>query len=262
MTTYPVAAVRVGVAGLIASAVYHALVRSPFRNTLSRRNFAHEEVTLAEGPAVVAGLFAAGPLDAALGAATGAAGLLDDLAAGQSAANKGLKGHLAALARGQITTGAVKVAAIGAAALATTAITDSSAGRGCADTFAGAVLVAGSANLLNLFDLRPGRALKVALAGAAPLLLVADDAAAAILGAATATAPADLAGRSMLGDTGANALGAVLGLAWARRLPLTGRVVGAAAVAALIVASERISFTEVIAHHPVLNAVDRWGRPA
>ncbi|WP_291523598.1 hypothetical protein [Branchiibius sp. NY16-3462-2] len=217
-------------------------------------------MTLAEGPAVVAGLVVAGPLPAALGVATGAAGLLDDLAAGEGSVAKGLRGHLRALGRGEVTTGVVKIAAIGTAALASTAVADRGR-RGIVDTLIGGALVAGSANLLNLFDLRPGRALKVAVAGATPLLLVADESAAAILGVAAAAAPADLAGRSMLGDTGANALGAVLGLAWARGLPLAGRVVGATVVAGLILASERVSFTEVIATNPALNAIDRWGRP-
>lgn len=259
MTGYAAAAVRAGAAGLITTAAYQALIRSPYRNLLSRKNFADRQVTLAEGPAVVAGLLVAGRLPGALALGTGAVGLLDDLAAGEAAAKKGLRGHLVALRRGQLTTGVVKIVAIGAAALASTAVADRGR-RGAADTVLGAVLVAGTANLLNLFDLRPGRALKVAVAGAAPLLLVADDGAAAILGVATAGAPADLAGRSMLGDTGANALGAVLGLAWARRLPLAGRAFGAIAVAGLILASERISFTQVIASNPVLDAVDRWGR--
>lgn len=260
MTSYPAAAIRAVGAGLISTAAYRGLLRTQCREPLSRRNFAGRDVTLAEGPAVVAGLVTAGALPAALAAATGAAGLLDDLATGQKAASKGLRGHLTALRHGQLTTGVVKIVGIGAAAVAATAITDRGR-RGAVDTAAGAVLVAGCANLLNLFDLRPGRALKVALAAAAPLLLVADDSAAAIVGATAAAAPADLAGRSMLGDTGANALGAVLGLAWARRLPLAGRAVAAAAVVGLILASERISFTAVIANNPVLDAVDRWGRP-
>lgn len=260
MTGYPAAAVRSVGAGLISAAVYHGLLRTSYRKPLSRSNFAGEDVTLAEGPAVVAGLLVAGPLPASLGAVTGVVGLMDDLAAGEGAVNKGLRGHLRALARGEITTGVVKIVAIGAAALASTAVADHGR-RSAVDTMVGAVLVAGSANLLNLFDLRPGRALKVAGAGAAPLLLVADESAAAVVGVAVAAAPNDLAGRSMLGDTGANALGAVLGLAWARRLSLTGRLLGAGAVAGLILASERVSFTEVIAHNPVLNAIDHWGRP-
>lgn len=260
MTSYPAAAVRTVGAGLITSAAYHGLLRTQLRNRLSRKNFAGQDVTLAEGPAVVAGLVAAGALPAALAVTSGVAGLLDDLAAGQGAASKGLRGHLTALRHGQLTTGVVKILAIGGAALAATAIADRGR-RGIVGTAAGAVLVAGSANLLNLFDLRPGRALKVAAVGAAPLLLVADDGAAAILGVAAAAAPTDLAGRSMLGDTGANALGAVLGLAWAQRLPRGGRTLAAAAVAGLVLASERISFTAVIANNPVLDAVDRWGRP-
>lgn len=260
MTGYAAAAVRAGAVGLITTAAYQAQIRSPYRNRLSRKNFADQDVTLAEGPAVVIGLLAAGPTPAALALAAGAAGLLDDLAVGEAAASKGLRGHLTALSRGQVTTGTIKIVAIGAAALASSAVADRGR-RHAVDTVLGGVLIAGTANLLNLFDLRPGRALKVAVAAAAPLLLVGDDCAAAIVGVAAAAAPADLAGRSMLGDTGANALGAVLGLAWARQLPWGGRLLGAVAVAGLIVASERISFTQVIAGNPALDAIDRWGRP-
>ncbi len=81
-----------------------------------------------------------------------------------------------------------------------------------------------------------------------------------VLGAAAGVLPADLAGRSMLGDCGANALGAGLGRALTRlpRLPRIGLLAG---LVALNLASERVSFTAVIADRPWLDALDRWGRP-
>ena len=63
----------------------------------------------------------------------------------------------------------------------------------------------------------------------------------------------------MLGDCGANALGAGLAVS-AARLPLPVRLVVLAGVVGLNLASERVSFTAVIANNPVLNAVDQWGR--
>lgn len=64
----------------------------------------------------------------------------------------------------------------------------------------------------------------------------------------------------MLGDTGANAAGAVLGVAALERLGWRGRLATLLAVTALTLASERVSFTKVIAATPVLRELDEWGR--
>ena len=134
-------------------------------------------------------------------------------------------------------------------------------------------LIAGGANLLNLFDLRPGRATKVALLSAALIAaggaaaggrdqerLAALAAVAAPAGAALALLPEDLGERAMLGDAGANALGALLGAAAARSLPRPARIGALGVVAALTVASEQVSFTRVIAATPPLHWLDMLGR--
>jgi len=64
----------------------------------------------------------------------------------------------------------------------------------------------------------------------------------------------------MLGDAGANALGALLGLAAARSLPRSARIGLLAGIAALTVASERVSFTRVIEATPPLRWLDLLGR--
>ena len=123
--------------------------------------------------------------------------------------------------------------------------------------------VAGTANLVNLLDLRPGRALKGVLALCAPYALadrMGAPVAAAALGAAGALLPLDLGERIMIGDCGANAIGALAGVgvcagrSRAHRLAWLGVVVG------LTAASERVSFTAVIERTPLLRAVDRLGR--
>jgi hypothetical protein len=124
-------------------------------------------------------------------------------------------------------------------------------------------LIAGGANLLNLFDLRPGRAIKVTLASGALLAVGgprARGAVAAPLGAAAALLPEDLGERAMLGDAGANALGALLGSAAAVSLPRPARALTLAAVVGLTAASEKVSFTKVIARTPALNWLDMLGR--
>jgi UDP-N-acetylmuramyl pentapeptide phosphotransferase/UDP-N-acetylglucosamine-1-phosphate transferase len=250
--------------------------------TWSRTNHRGDTLTLLEGPAVAAGAVAAalaasgtpGRERAAMllaGVGAGALGCYDDLAG--SGSSRGFRGHLAALRRGEVTTGAVKLAGIGATGVAASVILgpagSSRSGRsqpggavaGAADIVINAGLIAGGANLLNLFDLRPGRAIKVAL-GAGALLGASRrgrTAAAAPLGAAAALLPEDLGERAMLGDGGANALGAMLGTA-ATTLPRPARVATLAAVVGLTAASEVVSFTKVIQRTPALNWLDMLGR--
>ena len=226
----PAAALAAGTtAACTARAAYAALSRRPpgGETRWTRTNHRGEPDTLLEGPArAVASVVgsAVGPglaprARAALAAAgTGAAafGGYDDLAG--SGSRRGFRGHLGALVHGEVTTGAVKLGGIGATGLASAMLL----GGGPADVAVNAGLVAGGANLLNLFDLRPGRALKVALASGTllaagarggPSRAGALPAVAAPLGAAAALLPEDLGERAMLGDAGANALGALLGVA-------------------------------------------------
>jgi hypothetical protein len=248
-----------------------------------RTNHAGRTVTLLEGPAWVSGA-AAGAL--AGGLATGPAGAvapvvatvsagglgaLDDLAG--DSRSKGLKGHLGALARGEVTTGAVKILGLGLTGLVSAALVDRSTrraagagtcGRGSAtvDTLVGGAVIAGAANLLNLLDVRPGRALKVAVLAGTLLATDArsEAAAGAAVGAAAALLGPDLAGESMLGDTGANSAGALLGTALVQRSGRGGRLVALAVLAGLTLASERVSFTKVIESTPGLRELDALGR--
>lgn len=243
----------------------------------------------------------------------GLAGYIDDVDQGAHDGGKvakGLKGHLGALAHGQVTTGVIKIAGIGASALAASALVGSKAtsvsGK-AADLALNTVLIAGTANLANLLDLRPGRALKATVLVAAPLSYFscaaaktpawetsvtsatasAMSAASGAVASETPAAPASASGASaqrllasglnaaaitalvedlqettMLGDTGANAAGALLGTSlaandsWKLRLGATLGVVG------LILASEKVSFSKVIAANPALNWLDQlWRRP-
>ncbi len=226
------------------------------------------------GGAGSAGSLAAAALLAALVA--GAAGRYDDLAGerpGERTA-KGLRGHAAALRRGQVTGGVVKAAAVGSAAavagwLLADADADSAATRPAGallDIAVRAGVVAGTANLVNLLDLRPGRALKAVLVAGAPLVLGRGSGGGLVAGpagVALALLPGDLAERRMLGDAGANALGAVLGVGWAAgggRASPGRRIVGLVVLAAVTAASEVVSFSRVIDATPVLRGLDRIGR--
>jgi hypothetical protein len=224
---------------------------------------------LLEGPALAAGAVTGllvAPVGARLRAAgtlavAGAAafGVLDDLA--ERGSSKGLRGHLGALARGEVTTGGVKVAGIGATGLAASLLALGPRAR-ARDVLPAAALVAGCANLANLFDLRPGRALKIALLPAPAALgpTPAGALVAAVAGPAVALLPEDLGERAMLGDGGANAAGALLGLAIVAAAPPRVRLGALAAVVALTLASEKVSFTRVIEATPVLRELDMAGR--
>lgn len=239
-----------------------------------RTNHRGEPVALLEGPAVAAGLVAGslatgGRVGAAGALATAGAaafGLVDDLSEDTSRARKGLRGHLGALAHGELTTGGLKVLGIGAVSLVSAAVLGGRrVGAGAlgraADVAVSGALVAGTANLLNLLDLRPGRAAKAAVLGDAVALAGAGaPLAAAGLGAAAAALPGDLAERDMLGDAGANALGALLGVAAVAGAPRPVRVLLLGGVVGLTLASERVSFSAVIARTPVLRELDAWGR--
>jgi CTP synthase len=176
----------------------------------------------------------------------GLLGFVDDVVgAGQSG---GFRGHLAAMARGELTSGGLKL--VGGAALAVVvmaAVQPGSVGRILAD----GALVALAANLGNLFDRAPGRCTKVAVV-AFMALLVAVGAEPALLGVAVVVGAGlglvvpDLRERVMLGDAGANVLGAALGIGVVLGTGPAARNVVLAVVLALNLASEVVSYSRVI----------------
>jgi UDP-N-acetylmuramyl pentapeptide phosphotransferase/UDP-N-acetylglucosamine-1-phosphate transferase len=272
-----------GMGALVARCALAWIRRDPHAGDLNRTNFHGRTVTLAGGPALAAGATfgaALGAPSAAVaaavvtaGAASGAVGRYDDVVGNrpEQKAAKGFAGHLAALREGRVTSGVVKVAGLGAAGLAAAALLTADRGvrarrrggaaRGAVDVLLGAGVIAGTANLLNLLDLRPGRALKAGALIGAPLAAGRGGAVAAgTLGAAAALLPADLGEDIMLGDAGANALGALLGVALAAKTGTAGRAVALGVLAGLTAASEKVSFTTVIQDTPWLRTLDELGR--
>lgn len=272
---------RVVLAGLASAAATWGARRAadalvaPGTPRWTRTNHRGAPLSLLEGPSVAAGLVAGAVLSASdrriaaacAVAAGGAAafGLVDDLTEDTARSRKGLRGHLGALAHGELTTGGLKVLGIGATSLVAAALLPSRRAVGpvgrLLDVGVSGALVAASANLVNLLDLRPGRALKAAGLAALPLLAGPGGAVAgATLGAAGAALPRDLGETDMLGDGGANALGALLGVGAVLARGRRGRLALLAGAVALTLASERVSFTAVIARTPVLREIDAWGR--
>ena len=185
-------------------------------------------------------------------------GLLDDLY-GHLGKARGLRGHLRALLHGRVTSGAVKaIGGLVAASAAACLLHHDGTLLAPLD----ALVIALTANLLNLLDLRPGRSLKGFFLLAVPLLLW-QPFLLPVLGPALAAglvlAPADLAGRVMLGDVGANTLGGLAGLALVLALPPAGRLAVLILLTAIHLYCERASLSDLIARLRLLRWFDELG---
>lgn len=191
----------------------------------------------------------------------GLLGLLDDLTGDTS--TTGYRGHLRALMRGEVTTGVLKI--LGGGVVAVIAVAMAVEGEPLVVLLLDAVVVALTANLANLFDRRPGRVLKVTVVAGALLTLLCGWNP-ALAGTALATGAAaglllpDLREELMVGDTGANPLGAALGVGLVVVAPTLLVFAWFVVVLGLNLASERVSFTDVIDRTPALRRVDQLGR--
>jgi len=200
-----------------------------------------------------------------------ALGLVDDTlgermhgsSGGERAAPRGWRGHGSAVLRGELSTGALKAAGSLGLALLAVSWLGLSDGRWL---LAAAVLVLAT-NAFNLLDLRPGRSTKafvllglgVGIGSGSPRQLWT-------LGLFVAPALVaglyDLRERAMLGDTGANLLGALAGLWLVLALSGTGQLIALILLAALTVYGELRSISGFVERTPGLRHLDSWGRPA
>lgn len=268
------------VAGLATGVALRVLLRPMFASPLlARQNYRGRMVATAAGVVlpVAAVLVEAGravvatlggghpltelralPLLAAL--AFGLLGLADDLVGSGHA--RGFRGHLTELAHGRLTTGGLKL--LGGAAIAAV-IAGSRDPNSIGRLLADAALIALAANLANQLDRRPGRVTKVAVVAFVVLALAATnedtvEGVAVIIGATAALFIDDLRERLMLGDVGANVVGACLGTSVVLAFSFPVRLGVLAVVAVLNLVGELSSFTRLIDAVPPLRAVDRAGR--
>ena len=168
------------------------------------------------------------------------------------------------MAKGRLSTGGLKLLVGGL--LAVVVVGFANVGS-LLDLVLGSVVVALAANVGNLLDRAPGRVSKVGVVVAVVLLVAtpagersAIIATMIVLGAAAGILLPDLREELMLGDAGSNVIGAVAGLAMVLTAGRVVEVVAVVVLAALNVASERISFSKVIASVRPLHALDMLGR--
>lgn len=198
-------------------------------------------------------------LVAALG--FGLLGIVDDLAGDNG--DKGFTGHLRALASGRLTTGAIKL--VGGGLLGLTVAGPSANGLG--ELLLGGAVVALAANTANLFDRAPGRVTKVAVVAFVALVLLTPSDLQPLLvmvggfvGAVLGLFPFDLREQLMLGDAGANPLGAVLGVGVILTTGPTTQLLVLLTLIVINILGERMSFSAAIERFAPLRALDQLGR--
>jgi UDP-N-acetylmuramyl pentapeptide phosphotransferase/UDP-N-acetylglucosamine-1-phosphate transferase len=197
-----------------------------------------------------------------------ALGLIDDafggaVAGAERPAPRGLRGHGAALLRGELSTGALK--AFGSVGLALLAMSSLGLSNGRWLLAAGVLVLA--TNVFNLLDLRPGRSAKsFVVLGAA--LAIGSGRTRPLWSLGLFAGPALVAGLydlrewAMLGDTGANLLGALAGLWLVLTLSGTGQLVALGVLAVITIYGELRSISGLIERTPGLRELDSWGRPS
>jgi len=267
-------------AGLVATALLLAMTETVLTQpALARENYRSHVLPTAVGLVLVVAVIAvdggrtllgilglgdaaAAPARVVILAAVmgfGLLGLVDDLLG--DAHDRGLRGHVTPLFEGRVTTGFLKLG--GGIALALVLAGTINGDRPARVLIDGAV-IALAANLGNLLDRAPGRTIKWGLVGYVPIALVAGTGAtgvalAVVVGSAASLLRGDLMERFMLGDTGANALGAALGCAAVLVTTAPTRDAVAAALLGLTLLSEVVSFSRIIRVVPPLRLFDELG---
>jgi UDP-GlcNAc:undecaprenyl-phosphate GlcNAc-1-phosphate transferase len=190
-------------------------------------------------------------------------GLIDDMLGRGSAGDtvRGWRGHARAVLSGRLSTGAIK--AVGAFGLA--AFAASGLGREALGYIADLALLLLATNLFNLLDLRPGRVEKAYVLLVAGLCLGAwtvypIELLGLFIGPVLIGANLTLRERAMLGDTGANLVGALAGISLLITLGEDARLVALAVIVVLTVYGEFRSISSAIDRLPPLRAIDRVGR--
>jgi len=189
----------------------------------------------------------------------GLVGIIDDIIGEKEI--KGFKGHMRALLKGKLTTGGVKaIVGFFISILISLLISGS-----YLELILNTLVIALFTNLINLFDLRPGRASKVFIFLAIVLIITGSDKAYgyiifSALGIIAIYIPYDLKSLAMMGDVGSNALGITLGLFCIFTHTITLKLIYFILLLFLHIISENYSFSKIISKNRFLNYLDSIGR--
>lgn len=191
-------------------------------------------------------------------AAMTCAGTVDDFLCDGSV--KGFKGHIGHLLRGRLTTGGFKALIAGAVSLGIFTVIF----PGPLEGLLNCLLFMLFTNFFNLLDLRPGRAIKfffftwvisfciVSFNGYLNILCP-------LAGGIVAYLPYEMKRKSMMGDAGANGIGAGVGLYYCFGLNSLPKAAIVTVLILLHIISERHSFTEFIYNNRILRVIDNFG---
>ncbi len=241
-----------GVLALAAAVL--ALIPLALLAKLASSDIFHPEAT----PVIVyaLGVIALGLIDDTLGR--------DGAPGERRAPPRGWRGHARATLRGELSTGTLK--ATGSLGLALLAMGYPGLGLSNGRWLLATGVLVLATNVFNLLDLRPGRSSKAFVLLGAGLLLGSSElrplwALGLFAAPALVAGVYDLRERAMLGDTGANLLGALAGLWLVLTLSGTGQLVALALLALITVYGELRSISALIERTPGLRQLDAWGRP-
>ena len=186
------------------------------------------------------------------------AGALDDLIGNRNVS--GLKGHFKSLFKGELTTGVFKALFGGFVGLVVSVCISSS----IVDIIVNTLIIALSTNLMNLFDLRPGRAIKAYLVIMIPIYITLTGYTKVfpllILPNVLAYFNTDLKARGMMGDTGSNVLGISIGVLMALGYGIKVRLAWLVFLILMHLITEKFSLTKIIEKNRVLKFIDNLGR--
>ena len=189
----------------------------------------------------------------------GLTGLLDDLTGDEGI--KGFKGHIKAFFKGKLTTGGLK-AGIGflISLFVSTFISDN-----LIQIVINTLLIALFTNLINLFDLRPGRALKLFILISIIMLFSNETneynfVLYSFYGILFIYLQLDLKGMALMGDIGSNVLGMTLGIYCGFTHSIIMKSIYLLILIIIHIMAEKISFTKIIENNKILNFIDKLGR--